>query len=200
MEQNIIEINSLTDYIREIEKIPSQSYFRGEDKNYSEQRACAFRKYTGFFNSPKPYPFIKMIDEFYKETAYKLNDDKIDFIAFAQHYGIPTNLLDITLSPLTALYFACQGYENKKGYIYTMSEAGINVTELIHKYPNQNLIDKVFSNTTNELKQLIPLFIEFNEKYPKEFYNLLDILIDKYLIYFKKSVEGRGKNFSKFIE
>ena len=71
-----IEINSLTDYIREIEKISSQLYFRGEDSAYSTQTSCAFRRYTGSWQSPKPYPFIKMIDEFYKETAYKLNDNK----------------------------------------------------------------------------------------------------------------------------
>lgn len=60
---------------------------------------------------------MKMIDEFYKETAHKLNEDKVDFIAFAQQRGIPTNLLDIPTSPLTALYFACQGDENADGMV-----------------------------------------------------------------------------------
>lgn len=36
--------------------------------------------------------FVKFKDVIDKLT---LDDDKVDFIAFAQHHGIPTNLLDV---------------------------------------------------------------------------------------------------------
>ena len=100
--RNVVTIKSLSDYIKQIDNLEPKVFFRGESKEYNSQIASAFRPYWGTFRSNKPFPFIDMVDEFYREVAYKLEDDKEDFIAFAQHYGIPTNLLDITSSPLAA--------------------------------------------------------------------------------------------------
>lgn len=198
-DSEIITINSVSEFIKEIESLPT-SYYRGEDKNYFSQTSTALRRYTGSWKSQKPFPFLKMIDEFYKEVAYKLNDDKVDFIAFAQHYGIPTNLLDITTLPLTALYFACQGDKNENGYVYILKEEYIDVTELIHRYPNKNLINEVFSNTPRELQLLVPIMTEFKNQYPDEFSRLNNVLIEDYLHYFHITLSDKEENFQKTLE
>ncbi len=179
-----ITINSLPEFIKIIENLPLNSYYRGEDKEYPSQNSSALRRYTGGWKSKKPFPFVNMIDEFYNEIAYKLNDDKIDFIAFAQHHGIPTNLLDITTLPLTALYFACQGEIEENGCIYVLNNAHIDVTELIHSHPNKNLIDEVFAHTPKELSLLVPLITDFKNRYPDEFDRLNALLIEDYVHYF----------------
>lgn len=61
-------INSLSEYINEIEKFPSSKlFFRGEPKEYRERTLSALRQYKGIFNDKKEYLFSIMIDDFYRE-------------------------------------------------------------------------------------------------------------------------------------
>jgi hypothetical protein len=46
-----------------------------------------------------------------------------EWLALGQHYGLATRLLDWTLNPLVALYFACTGHSKKDGAIYFAERA-----------------------------------------------------------------------------
>jgi len=196
----IIEIDSLSKYIQCVNKLENISYYRGEERIFPSRQASALRPYSFRWNSAEPYPFMKMIDEFYKETANKLSEDKIDFIAFAQHYGIPTNLLDISTSPLTSLYFACQGEQDVDGVVYIGSDDSIDVTSLIHKYPNENLIESVFANTTKELDLLVPLFKQFKKEHHDTFTLLMGELVKSYLFYFSSPFDAKEQIFYKKLK
>jgi hypothetical protein len=43
----------------------------------------------------------------------------------AQHYGLPTRLLDWSTNPLAALFFACNGEPEQDGFVYAMDAARI---------------------------------------------------------------------------
>lgn len=43
----------------------------------------------------------------------------LDWLFLAQHYRLPTRLLDWTTNPLVALYFACQSNPKEDGAVYT---------------------------------------------------------------------------------
>ena len=50
-------------------------------------------------------------------TDARPKNDK-EFLFLAQHYGLPTRLLDWTYNPLIALYFACCSNFDKDGIVY----------------------------------------------------------------------------------
>ncbi len=55
--------------------------------------------------------------------AYEKNINDIQaWLEIAQHYGIPTRLLDFTENPLVALYFACRSQPDTKASVWIVSE------------------------------------------------------------------------------
>lgn len=51
-----------------------------------------------------------------------LNDDFL-WIQYAQHFGIPTRLLDFSANPLVALYFCCKSESKEDGAVWVINTA-----------------------------------------------------------------------------
>ena len=82
-----IVVKDLAHYIKLFSTDEFTSYiYRGEPTNYHDTVSSAFR------GGGREYPFIQMKNEFKREVYHRLTaDERKDFLAFAQHHGVPTN-------------------------------------------------------------------------------------------------------------
>lgn len=109
------EINSLSDFIKVIKnRNLNDYYYRGENQEFSNISSSLIRLRSKIPNGINLSDYYeKLIDGYYREISSELNEvERENFLAFSQHHGISTNLIDFTSSPLTSLYFAC--YKGKQ--------------------------------------------------------------------------------------
>lgn len=120
MEEIIIDnISDFVGIVTEEEKefctdtVNSMSFYRGHSDENWNLLPAVFRTDKDFLCE---HIYLR---EFQREIPEETsNMDLFDILVKAQHYGIPTRLLDVSLNPLVALYFACSGNEDKDGCVY----------------------------------------------------------------------------------
>ncbi len=113
-------ISGLAEYIYLIAAISSVN----KDSSYSETvvyRGMADSEYDllpGLARIKKPEPEMEatLINDFLTRRPDAFSGlAEFDTLAKMQHYGLPTRLLDFSLNPLIALYFACESKVAKSG-------------------------------------------------------------------------------------
>ena len=94
-------------------------------------------------------------------VGHRLTDiEKHNILAFSQHYGLPTNLLDITSNPLNALFFACHESTNK-GYVYIYPKREfIDISKIVNAFPQESIIDLFLSGSNLVVNEIHRLFEE----------------------------------------
>jgi len=118
-----IRISSIAEYFSYSEEYNFRNYIsRGESLKYDAITASAFRPYNmygKFFGA-------NHLTELYNHVGNELTAmQKEHFLAFAQHNGLPTYLIDFTTSPLISLFFSCYSddmSDTQPGYIYMINK------------------------------------------------------------------------------
>ena len=152
MPTNKCVVTSLSEYIAAIEEYNLFDYIsRGENTKYEKPLSSGihrrnFEKYT------------KMLDAYHLdvETAITPVQDK-HFLAFAQHHGMPTNLLDFSFSPLVSLYFSMDGCKDV-GYVYFIKKARtVNTNKVICERPlGWGLLEDLLNYDLDLYKMILP--------------------------------------------
>ncbi len=156
-----IEIDSLVSFMEKIESLRTTDndfLYRGEAKDFEETKLTA-SVYRHIKENKKSYDeIVQLRKQYYRQIGYSLGDDDVaNFISYAQHHGLPTELIDVTENPLVALYFACENYNDDKekdaeddGFVYLL------------KLNDTVDIGRLLVNNDIELQQL-----DFNNEFDK---------------------------------
>lgn len=158
-----LDTNELIKYIALIDNISSVTtthktktkpgfLFRGEAKNYNN---IILPKYlrplkTDSVNAKSQYlnSELEIVSQF-RDEAFPFIDNvgKDDYRVwreYAQHYGVPTKLLDWSSNPLVALFFACSNHGDEDGIVWMLNwqnyHAATNHTDINgRQLPSLNL-------------------------------------------------------------
>lgn len=175
---DIIEGRSISDWKSIIHSRNNNIFFRGQSAKHSTINTSLSRKTA----------YVKNEHAMYAETIKEKEDDfsgldyPIEKLSKMQHYGMPTRLIDFTIDPLTALYFAVEDDSSEYDaivYVYMengvdLSSSSVNLISMLPTLPKlsipslQDAFLSIYKTdiSANEIFEILsrPVFLNFTSE------------------------------------
>ena len=120
-----IRISSVSEFIEKIvqrdKEAGTETFYRGHADKGWKLLPSIFRTPNGV--EKEHFLFHDMVA--HEPQSFSECKSTLDYLVQMQHYSLPTRLLDMTMNPLVALYFACQSV----GDVYAGIFSGMQVAE-----------------------------------------------------------------------
>jgi len=132
-----MEIKKLSEYTEYVEELPVQFILsRGQSDDYP-LLPSALRRDISTGTRKYPKRSIRSFLEQFRINSYQYMDNPwdikndVEWMIYAQHYGVPTKLMDFTTSHITSLLFAVeksfQAKEEKDAVVYFLNPYELNL-------------------------------------------------------------------------
>lgn len=123
----VVGLEILSSFMAEIGKsyIPNR-LFRGHADKSWKPLASALRPGWNGITTQSNINYWRTVSQRFVPTQTM---DDIGYLVLAQHYGIPTTLLDWTSNPLVALFFACEPENQADGAVIQVDTTPLKIIE-----------------------------------------------------------------------
>lgn len=150
----------MDELLRAINELPNHFMFRGHSNSDWKLHSSLERMVGSSWNPEFSRKLEQRAQQNFQSKFHIYNNTEVSpetnlsWLAMMQHYGVPTRLLDFTVSPYIALYFALESYKPHEGNdlaLYAINFKSVNTkTEDILRSRKKPLARKKNQLTENQ--------------------------------------------------